>query len=68
MLSLDEARKRARKMLVGIDDGNDPATAKAKARAEGSTIFLPLAEDYLTSRAKDMKPLSVDQITRHVRV
>lgn len=68
VLSLDEARKRARKMLVGIDEGNDPATAKAKARAEGSTIFLPLAEEYLTSRARDMKPLSLDQITRHMRV
>jgi len=30
VLTLDEARKKARKMLVGIDDGNDPATIKAE--------------------------------------
>ena len=68
VLSLDEARKKARKMLVGIDEGNDPATMKAKARVAGSVIFLPLAEEYLAHRAKDMKPLSLDQITRHLKV
>jgi hypothetical protein len=30
VLSLDNARKKARKMPVGIDDGNDPATARRR--------------------------------------
>jgi integrase len=67
VLSLDEARKKARKMLVGIDDGNDPATIKAKSKREGSNLFLPLADDYLERRAQDMKLASLDQIRRHLR-
>ena len=33
--TLDEARKRARKVLVGVDDGVDPSAEKAE-RAGGS--------------------------------
>ena len=39
ILSVDEARKRARKLLVGIDDGHDPVAAKARARADDKQIF-----------------------------
>jgi integrase len=68
VLSLDEARKKARKLLVDIDDGKDPLTAKAQARVEGEQRFLALAEEYLERRAHDMKAGSLDQITRHLKV
>lgn len=68
ILSLEEARVRARKLLVEIGDGIDPAAVKARAKVSGQQIFLPLAERYLSYRAKDMKPLSLDQITRHLKL
>jgi integrase len=66
VLTLDEARKAARKALVGIDEGNDPVAAKAKSRADGKLIFETVAREYLDFRAKDMKPLSLDQCQRHL--
>lgn len=68
VLSLDEARKKARKLLVDIDDGADPIASKAKARVDSSQIFGTVAEDYLGVRARDMKPKSLDQIRRHLRL
>jgi integrase len=66
VLSLDEARKAARKALVGIDEGNDPVAAKAKSRSDNKLIFEMVAREYLDVRAKDMKPLSLDQCQRHL--
>lgn len=68
VMTLDEARKKARKMLVGIDEGHDPVAIKAKARTDNSQIFLPLAEQYIEHRAKDMKPLSLVQLRRNLRL
>jgi integrase len=67
ILSLDEARKKARKLLVGIDDGHDPVAAKAKARADDKQLFGVLVDEYLPVRAKDMKPRSLEQTTLHLR-
>ena len=66
MLSLDEARKTARKALVGIEEGNDPLAVRAKSRADGKLIFKTVAQDYLDVRVKDMKPGSLDQCQRHL--
>jgi integrase len=68
VLSLDDARKAARELFVGIDKGVDPVAAKAKARVDGSKLFQTLAEDYLRHREKGMKPGSLDQIQRHLRL
>ena len=67
ILSVDEARKKARKLLVGIDDGHDPVAAKARARVEDKQLFGVLVDEYLPIRAKDMKPLSLEQATLHLR-
>jgi hypothetical protein len=67
ILTVDEARKKARKLLVGIDDGHDPIVAKAKARTDDKQLFSVLIEEYLEIRAKDMKPLSLEQTTLHLR-
>jgi integrase len=66
VLSLDEARKKARKALVGIEEGNDPVAVRAKSRADDKLIFATVAREYLDARAKDMKPGSLDQCTRHL--
>lgn len=67
VLTLDEARKKARKALVGIDDGHDPVAAKAKSRLNDKQAFSVVIEEYLEARAKDMKPLSLEQCTLHLR-
>ncbi len=64
---MDEARKKARKALVGIDEGHDPIAAKAKARVDDRQLFGVLVDEYLPVRARDMKPLSLEQTTLHLR-
>jgi integrase len=46
-LTLDEARKRARKILVAVYDGRDPAAEKETKRAASSLIFAAVAADFL---------------------
>ena len=67
ILTVDEARKKARKLLVGIDDGNDPVAVKAKSRADDKQLFETPGRGILAIRTKDMKPRSLEQITLHLR-
>ena len=67
ILTVDEARKKARKLISGIDDGHDPIAAKARARVDDKQLFGVLVDEYLPIRAKDMKPLSLEQTTFHLR-
>jgi integrase len=53
-MTLEEARKRARKVLVAVDDGRDPAAEKETARAASSLIFATVVRDYL--EASRLKP------------
>jgi integrase len=55
LLKLEDARKRARKELVGIDDGHDPAVVKAKARVDDRQIFEAVAQRYLEHRKGNMR-------------
>jgi integrase len=66
VLSLDEARKAARKAIVGIDAGHDPVAAKAKARVSDKQIFLKLALEYLDDRARDMRSSSLAMCKLHI--
>jgi integrase len=66
-MTLDEARRAARQHRLTLDRGGDPATEKATKRAAASLLFLATAEDYLAVRAKDMKPRSHVECTRHLR-
>ncbi|MCV0387639.1 MAG: integrase arm-type DNA-binding domain-containing protein [Nitrobacter sp.] len=68
VLTLDDARKKARKLLVGIDEGNDPIAAKARARVSNKLLFEATAKDYLDARAADMKASSLDQCRRHLQL
>jgi integrase len=53
-LTLEEARKRARKILVAVDDGKDPAAEKEAKQAASSLLFAAVARDYLD--ASRLKP------------
>ena len=66
ILTLDEARKRARKMLVGIDEGHDPVAAKHQSRVEDRQLFGTLVAEYLAARASELKPRSLEAVKLHL--
>jgi integrase len=67
VLTVDQARVKARKVLVDVDDGKDPAAAKIAKHAAAGLIFASVMRDYLAVRAKDMKPRSLEETTRHLK-
>ena len=66
VLTLDEARRKARRVLVAIDDGKDPTTEKATKRAASALTFSRVANDYLEVCGNTLKPNSLESYTRHV--
>jgi integrase len=70
-LTLEEARHRARKALVDVGDGKDPAVQKATDKVEAKQRFLSVAKDYLevlqrrVDNAK-MKPRTYEEVERHL--
>jgi integrase len=71
VLKLDEARQRARRALVDVGDGKDPAVQKATDQDQAKQTFLSVAKDYLEVlrarvEAGEMKPRSYDEIERHL--
>jgi integrase len=71
VLKLEEARQRARRALVDVGDGKDPAIQKATAKAEAKTSFKAVVDDYLEVlerrvAAGEMKPRSHEEIERHL--
>ena len=66
VMSLEEARRKARKLLVKVDDGADPHLEKATKRKDDSQVFLARATEYLTARSRDMKQRSLEESRRHL--
>jgi integrase len=66
-MTLDEARKRARKVLVAVDDGKDPAAEKEAKRAASGLIFAAVAQDYLEACQTRIKPRSLLATTYHLQ-
>jgi|GEM_PF-886554 hypothetical protein len=58
-LTLVEARKRARKILVAVDDGRDPAAEKESKRAASGLVFAAVMGDYLDVCERTLKPKTV---------
>lgn len=67
VLSADEARKKARKVLVAVDDGKDPAADKVTRRAASALIFSTVMNDYLAVLERRMKPRSLVECRRHLQ-
>lgn len=71
VLKLEEARHRARRALVDLGDGKDPAAQKAEAKQHARMNFKAAADDYikvLQARvsAGELKPRSLVEIERHL--
>src|SRR5262245_29524898 len=55
-LTIEEARQRARKILVAVDDGRDPGAEKQTKRAASGLIFAAVVDDYLEACQGSLKP------------
>jgi len=66
VLSIEEARKKARKVLVAVDEGRDPTADKATKRASASLLFSSVAADYLEAKRSALKPRSLVESTRYL--
>jgi integrase len=66
-MEVEEARQRARKILVAVDDGRDPAAEKTAKHTAAGLIFSKIMDDYLEARQRDMKPRSHEECTRHLK-
>src|SRR5215203_337466 len=66
VLSVEEARKKARKVLVAVDEGRDPSVEKASKRASASLLFSSVAADYLEAKQSAMKPRTLVESTRYL--
>jgi integrase len=55
-MTLEEARQRARKAKVAVDDGRDPAAEKETKRAASGLIFSTVMRDYLDACQGSLKP------------
>lgn len=69
VLTVDQARDRARKKLVEMVDGIDPHVAKRAAKAQSETLA-ELAADYCANkrtRHGPLRPASIDNINGYMR-
>jgi integrase len=71
VLKLEEARQRARRALVDVGDGKDPAAQKASDKVEAKQSFLSNVKTYLEVLERrvekgEMKPRSYAEIARHL--
>ena len=64
-MTLDEARRRARKVLVAVDDGRNPGAEKETARAASRLIFAAVATDFLG--ACRIKPKSLYEYGHYLK-
>lgn len=71
VLKLEEAKQRARRALVDLGDGKDPAAQKAEAKEEAKQTFKAAVDDYLEVLqrrvdAGELRPRSLVEIRRHL--
>jgi integrase len=71
VLKLEEAKQRARRALVDVGDGKDPAAQKADAKEDAKQSFKTAADDYLEVLqrrvdAGELRPRSLVEIKRHL--
>jgi len=63
-MDVDQARAKARKAHVAVDD---PAVEKATKKAASALLFSGVIEDYLAVAEKKMKARSFEECERHLR-
>jgi integrase len=67
-LSANEARKLAGDLYAKVAAGQDPAGERSEQRARIGETVGALLDPYLAFKAKELRPRSLYEITRHLRV
>jgi hypothetical protein len=65
-VTLENARREARKIFGKVALGTDPANEKVEARKVASETFDAAIKKYLEARVRDMKPASYAQAKTHL--
>ena len=66
-VTLDEARRAARALLVEVQTGGDPRAQRVAAKVQAAVTLGGVAEGYLKHAAGRLKPRSYEQVERHLR-
>jgi integrase len=66
VLSVEEARRKARRVLVAVDEGRDPTAERATKKASDSLLFSSVAADYLGAKQSTLRPRSLVEVTRYL--
>ncbi len=65
-LSLEDARKEAKKIFGDVAHGIDPADEKKKVRGQAGDTFDAAIKEYLAVQEKELRPRSYTEIERHL--
>ena len=65
-LSLEDARKEAKKIFGDVAYGIDPADEKKKVRGQAGDTFDAAIKEYLAVQEKELRPRSYTEIERHL--
>jgi integrase len=68
VLSVEEARKKARRALALVDDGMDPTAEKAAKQVSAALTFKSVAADYLEAKQSTLRPKTIAEITRYLNI
>lgn len=66
-LTLDEARKRARGLLSGVQVGIDPHAEKIAAKVRAAVTLSSVAEAYLKQARIRLRSRSFEEVERHIK-
>lgn len=66
-LTLEQARHKARKVLVDVGEGKDPAAEKTAKHVAAGLLFASVVEDYLKVGAQELRPRTRSEYTRYLK-
>jgi integrase len=66
VLSVDEARKKARKALALVDEGTDPTAEKVAKQVSAALTLKSVAADYLEAKKSTLRPRTFAENTRYL--
>jgi integrase len=66
-VTLDNARKEARRIFGDVVHGRDPANDKAERRSAASHTLDATIARYLEAKATELKPRSLEEVERHLK-
>jgi len=66
-VTLENARKEARRIFGSVANGHDPANEKAERRSAASHTLDATIARYLEAKATELKPRSLEEVQRHLK-